>query len=244
LSEEIDVDIYPIIGVGSAPFRGNLTPQNVDKLALEYPSAHTFTIQSSFKYDHPTNEVIKGVEKLKKRKPSNPQEVDENRFMEIINKYSPEYEKQILSLAPTINKIAKYTPLRRKRKLHIGLFGYSRDMKGVSLPRAISFTCALYSIGVPPEILALNALNEDDLSFINKHYLNLQNDLKDALKYLNNDSPFLPEPVKEKLDLIDYEVHEEHKKITDNLIELLRKDKMDNAAELILRAAYLRKFIG
>lgn len=244
LSEEIDVDIYPIIGVGSAPFRGNLTPQNVDQLALEYPSAHTFTIQSSFKYDHPTNEVIKGIEKLKTRKPSNPQEVDENRFMKIINKYSQEYEKQILSLAPTINKIAKYTPLRRKRKLHIGLFGYSRDMKGVSLPRAISFTCALYSIGVPPEILALNALNEDDLSFINKHYLNLQNDLKDALKYLNNDSPFLPEPVKEKLDLIDYEVHEEHKKITDNLIELLRKDKMDNAPELILRAAYLRKFIG
>ena len=244
LSEDLDVNIYPIIGVGSAPFRGNLTPENVEKLASEYPSAHTFTIQSSFKYDHPSNEVIKGIGKLKSIKPSQPHEVDENRFMEIINKYSLEYEKQILSLAPTINKVAKYTPLRRKRKLHIGLFGYSRDMKGVSLPRAISFTCALYSIGIPPEILALNALDEDDLSFINENYLNFQKDLKDALKYLNKDSPFLPEFVKNKLNFIDYEVNEEHKKITTHLIELIRKDKMDHAPELILRAAYLRKFIG
>lgn len=244
LSEEIGVDIYPIIGVGSAPFRGNLTPNNVDKLALEYPSAQTFTIQSSFKYDHPTNEVINGIEKLKSRKPSQPHEVDENRFMKIIKKYSSEYEKQILSLAPTINKVAKYTPLRRKRKLHIGLFGYSRDMKGVSLPRAISFTCALYSIGLPPEILALNALNEDDIPFLDEHYLNFQNDLKDALRYLNNDSPFLPESLINKLDFLDYNVDEKHKEISTHLIELLRKNKMDNAPELILRAANLRKFIG
>lgn len=244
LSEDIGVDIHPIIGVGSAPFRGNLTPQNVDKLALEYPSAHTFTIQSSFKYDHPTNEVFDGIEKLKSIKPSKPHEVDEDRFMEIINKYSSEYEKQILSLAPTINKVAKYTPLRRKRKLHIGLFGYSRDLKGVSLPRAISFTCALYSIGLPPEILALNALNEDDLSFLSEHYLNFEKDLKDALRYLNEDSPFLPQPVKNGLNFIDYEVHEEHQKITSDLIEIIRKDKMNNAHEMILRAAHLRKFIG
>lgn len=238
------MDIYPIIGVGSAPFRGNLKPGNVDQVASEYPSAHTFTIQSSFKYDHPTSEVIKAVEKLKAMKPSKPHEVDEKRFMEIINKYSSEYEKQILSLAPTINKIARHTPPRRKRKLHIGLFGYSREMGGVSLPRAISFTCALYSIGLPPEILGLNALDEDDLSFLDKHYLNFQNDLKDALRYLNDDSPFLPESVKTRLDFIDYEVHEEHRKITSSLIDLLRKDKMESAPDFILQAANLRKFLG
>lgn len=210
LSEEIGVDIYPIIGVGSAPFRGNLKPRNVDNLAQEYPSAHTFTIQSSFKYDHPTNEVIKGIEKLKSKKTSKPQEVDEERFLELINKYSTEYEKQILSLAPIINRLAKYTPTRRKRKLHIGLFGYSREVSGVSLPRAISFTCALYSIGLPPEILGINALDDDDISFINEYYLNFQNDLIDALKYLNDESPFLPESIKNKLNFIDYEVNEEH----------------------------------
>ena len=244
LSKDIGIDIYPIIGVGSAPFRGNLKPGRVDKVALEYPSAHTFTIQSSFKYDHPTPEVIEGIEKLKSRKTSKPHKVDKNSFMEIINKYSQEYEKQILTLAPVINKIAKYTPQRRKRKLHIGLFGYSREIDGVSLPRAISFTCALYSMGLPPEILALNILDDNDISFLNKHYINFQNDLKNALKYLNIDSPFLPQAVKKALDIIDYEVHEEHKEITDGLIDLLRKNKMDDAPDLILRAAYLRKFIG
>ena len=33
-------------------------------------------------------------------------------------------------------------PRRRMRKLHIGLFGYSRSIGGISLPRAISFCAA------------------------------------------------------------------------------------------------------
>lgn len=244
LSEDIEVDFYPIIGVGSAPFRGNLKPKNVDHLAREYPSAHTFTIQSSFKYDHPPHEVMNGIEKLKSRKTSKPHDVDEEGFIKLINKYSQEYEKQILSLAPTINKIAKYTPSRRKRKLHVGLFGYSRNVGGVSLPRAISFTCALYSLGLPPEILGLNALNDADFSFIDKYYLNFYNDLKDALRYLNEDSPFLPEGIKNKLDFIDYEIDKKHEKITTQLIDLIRKNNMNNASDLILSSAYLRRFIG
>lgn len=244
LSKEIGMDIYPIIGVGSAPFRGNLKPDTVENLSKEYPSAHTFTIQSSFKYDHPTPDVMEGIEKLKSRKTSKPQKTDEEGFKEVINKYSPEYERQILNLASKINKVAKYTPMRRKRKLHIGLFGYSRDMGGVSLPRAISFTCALYSMGLPPEILGLNALDEDDLYFITDHYLNFQTDLKSALQFLNEDSPFLPESIKNKLEFFDYQVDEEHKEITNQLIDNIRKDKMQNTPELILRAANLRKFIG
>ena len=244
LSEEMGVEIYPIIGVGSAPVRGNLKPSNVESLAKEYPSVHTFTIQSSFKYDHPTHEVIKAIGKIKSRKTSKPQEVEEEKFLEIINKCSQEYQKQILHLAPLINKVAKNTPNRRKRKLHIGLFGYSRDIGGVSLPRAISFTCALYSLGLPPEILGLNALDEEDFSFLNEYYFNFQNDLKDALQYLNHDSPFLPEYVRNKLNFIDYEVDEEHKEITSQLIDFLRKNKMDSIPDLILRAAYRRKFIG
>ena len=35
-----------------------------------------------------------------------------------------------------------------------------KNVEGISLPRAITFTSALYSIGLPPEILGLNALNE------------------------------------------------------------------------------------
>ncbi|EKF84946.1 phosphoenolpyruvate carboxylase [Methanobacterium formicicum DSM 3637] len=244
LSEDTGVDIYPIIGVGSAPFRGNLKPQNIENLTTEYPSVHTFTIQSSFKYDHPTSEVIKGIEKLKSIKTSRPHEVDPEKFLEIIDKYGQEFQKQILELAPPINSIAKHTPNRRKRKLHIGLFGYSRNIDGISLPRAISFTCALYSLGLPPEVLALNALDGDDFAFLDEYYLNFRNDLKDALQYLNLDSPFLPEPIKERLKSMDYVTNEEHKEITDQIIDLFRKDNVDAVPELILRAANLRKFVG
>lgn len=244
MSEDIGVDIYPIIGVGSAPFRGNLKPQNAASLVKEYPSAHTFTIQSSFKYDHPTPEVIAGIEKLKSSRRSKPPEIEEEKFLELINRYSKEYEKQILSLAPFINKVAKHVPARRKRKLHIGLFGYSRDVGGVSLPRAISFTCALYSLGIPPEILGLNALNEADFSFLNEYYFNFEKDLKDALQYLNYDSPLIPEPLKCKLALIDYEIDTEHEIITKQLMDFLKHDQTERIPELILRAASLRKFLG
>ncbi|MFA0834494.1 MAG: phosphoenolpyruvate carboxylase [Methanobacterium formicicum] len=244
LSEDTGVDIYPIIGVGSAPFRGNLKPQNIENLTTEYPSVHTFTIQSSFKYDHPTGEVIKGIEKLKSIRTSRPHEVDPEKFLEIIDKYGQEFQKQILELAPPINSIAKHTPNRRKRKLHIGLFGYSRNIDGISLPRAISFTCALYSLGVPPEVLGLNALDGDDFAFLDEYYLNFRNDLKDALQYLNPDSPFLPESIKERLKSMDYVTDPAHKEITDQIIDLFRKDNVDAVPELILRAANLRKFVG
>ena len=43
--------------------------------------------------------------------------------------------------------------------MHIGLFGYSREIGSVRLPRAINFTAALYSVGIPPEILGLSSLS-------------------------------------------------------------------------------------
>jgi len=246
LSEEIGVEIYPIVGVGSAPFRGNLRPQNAEHIAEEYPSACTFTIQSAFKYDYPPEEVIMGIKKLQKIKVRRPQEVDEERCLEIIEKYSNEYKKQIIELAPIINKVAKNIPSRRKRKLHIGLFGYSRNVRGISLPRAITFTASLYSLGLPPEILGLNALNNDDFHFISNVYINFEKDLKDAIKYLNPASIFIPNEL--KIFLRDFPIYSEideiHKEITDKIQNIIEKNESDNIEEYILSAANLRKFLG
>jgi phosphoenolpyruvate carboxylase len=246
LSEEIGIEIYPILGVGSAPFRGNLKPQTVERIAEEYPSIHTFTIQSAFKYDHPHDEVRKAIRKLQERKTGLPQEVDEERCLEIIRRYSREYQKQITILAPVINRIAKYVPRRRKRKLHIGLFGYSRNMGGITLPRAITFTVALYSIGLPPEILGLNALNEDDIQFIREVYINFEDDLRDSLRYFNPDPGFLPKSLEVRVrDFpIDFQPNEEHKEITDYIATSLRENKTEDSGEYVLRAANLRKFLG
>ena len=246
LSEETGIKIYPIIGVGSAPFRGNLRPQTVERVMKEYPSNHTFTIQSAFKYDNPPQDVRKSIRRLLNRKRGSPQEVDEERCIEIIRKYSKEYRAQIIKLAPVINKVAKYVPGRRKRKLHIGLFGYSRSVGGTTLPRAIPFTASLYSLGLPPEILGLNALKGKDLEFVAEVYVNFENDLKDALKYSNPDSRFIPDEVKTRLRELfrRVEVDEEHKKITDHIMDLLGKNELENLGESVLRAAYLRKFLG
>ncbi|MBM4242041.1 MAG: phosphoenolpyruvate carboxylase [Euryarchaeota archaeon] len=246
LSKDIGVKIYPIVGMGSAPFRGNLRPQNVERVANEYTSAHTFTIQSSFKYDNSPEEVTAAIKKLKTRRKGVPQKIDEKRCLEIIKKYSEEYQRQIIELAAVINKLAKYVPSRRKRKLHIGLFGYSRNMGGISLPRAITFTCALYSIGLPPEILGLNILKEEDLLFIKNVYINLHDDLRDALKYFNPDTKYIPSQVKQKIESLPFNVKpdEEHEKITDYIIRSLEKNKTERLSEYILRAASLRKFLG
>ena len=245
LSEVIGIKIYPIVGVGSAPFRGNLSPRTVERVAEEYPSAHTFTIQSAFKYDNPPEDVREAVRKLQKRKSGPPQEVDEERCLEIIRKYSQEYQKQIEVLAPVINAMAKYVPSRRKRKLHIGLFGYSRSMRGITLPRAITFTAALYSIGLPPEILGLNALDRDDIQFIKKIYVNFEDDLRDSLKYINPDTSFLPKNLEARVRdfLMDFQPDEEHKEITDYILSSLRENK-SGLEEYVLRAASLRRFLG
>ena len=246
LSEEINVKIYPVVGVGAAPFRGNLKPATVERVVEEYPSTHTFTIQSAFKYDNPPEEVSKSIKKLRERKTGLPQEVDEEKCLEIIKKYSKEYRKQVASLAPIINNVARYVPGRRKRKLHIGLFGYSRDVEGISLPRAITFTSALYSIGLPPEILGLNSLNEDDLQFVSEVYVHFEDDLKDALRYLNRNAfAFLPKELETRIrDFVtDFETDEEHKGITDCVLESLKKET-GNMEEYVLRAANLRRFLG
>lgn len=245
LSEDIGVEIYPIVGVGSAPFRGNHRPQTVGRVAEEYPSAHTFTIQSAFKYDNPPDEVREAIRKLQKRKAGLPQEVDEGRCLEIIRRYSQEYQNQIEVLAPVINEVAKYVPSRRKRKLHIGLFGYPRSVGGITLPRAIAFTAALYSIGLPPEILGLNALGQDDIRFVKKIYINFEDDLRDCLKYFNPDTGFLTKNLEAKVRDFPtgYEANGQHKEITDYILSSLSENK-GGLEEYVLRAANLRGFLG
>lgn len=245
LSEDIGVAIYPIVGMGSAPFRGNLKPSTVERVVEEYPSTHTFTIQSAFKYDNPPEEIIESIRILQERKTGLPHYIDEEKCLEIIRKYSKEYKRQVAELAPVINEIAGYIPSRRKRKLHIGLFGYSRDVEGISLPRAITFTAALYSVGLPPEILALNALNKDDLEFVREVYVHFDDDLRDSLKYFNPDTRFLPKALKAKVkDILDFETDEEHKEITNYIATSVKENKTKDLGEYVLKAASLRKFLG
>ena len=246
LSEELSIDLYPIIGVGSAPFRGNLRPDTVERVIKEYPSVQTFTLQSAFKYDYPPDVVSKAIAKLNETPRSKPHFMEEDRCIEIVERYAAEYGKQVLELAPLINKVSKFIPKRRKRKLHIGLFGYCRTVGEHRLPRAIGFTASLCSMGLPPALLGLNALTQKDYDFILTQYINFEEDLKDALKYYNPDQPFIPKVIELKLKelAIDCEMDDDHKKITDYIIDSVRLNKTEDLSSKVLMAANRRRYLG
>ena len=192
LEKQQDVTMHPILGVGSKPFRGHLSPDNIDNFLLEYKGLSTVTIQSAFRYDYPTQQVQECIQALNQRLPNgDPVIIDqqeETTLLCILAKCRQQYEQQVEVLAPFINNVATYVPARRARKLHIGLFGYSRCVAGVCLPRAISFATALYSIGLPPEFLgikALNTLEDKEWDLLRKHYLKMDQDLSLVGQYVS-----------------------------------------------------------
>ena len=185
MEKEQDTTIHPILGVGSKPFRGHLSPDNIDNFLEEYKGLSTVTAQSAFRYDYPTSQVKEAIATLNQRLPnSDPETIapdEETQLLGVLSKCRQRYESQIESLAPFINSVAAYVPARRARKLHIGLFGYSRCVAGVCLPRAISFASSLYSIGLPPEFIGMSALNQLDdqgWALLKKFYLKIEYDLK------------------------------------------------------------------
>ncbi|WP_319578445.1 phosphoenolpyruvate carboxylase [uncultured Methanospirillum sp.] len=245
LSDETGVPICPIIGAGSAPFRGNLRPDTVQRVVQEYPGAYTFTIQSAFKYDYPLSEAAEGIRFLEERSIEPATYIDEEESLILLDRYSAEYQKQIIALAPMINRIAGHIPGRRKRKLHIGLFGYSRSMGEVSLPRAITVTAALYSIGIPPEILGMNALTPDDIAFLKSTYVNFESDMADAVRFLNPDSVFLPQGVAQAVEeIVPIRPDPEHQEIARRIEKGLAACQMESFTDLILQAGHIRKFLG
>ncbi|MEM2098348.1 MAG: phosphoenolpyruvate carboxylase [Candidatus Bathyarchaeia archaeon] len=183
--------IHPIIGAGSKPFRGHLAPDNISNFLQEYRGLSTVTVQSAFRYDYPLEQVKESIRILNHKLPNGTAPTiephEEALLIKILHKCRQNYEDTIEKLAPLINSIAPYVPPRRARKLHIGLFGYSRNVAGTSLPRAITFTAACYSIGIPPEFIGCKVLDEltnNELELIQKHYVNLKHDLNTAGSHL------------------------------------------------------------
>ncbi len=249
IQEKLSIDILPILGCGSAPFRGNFKPTNVKNCVQGYPSVHTYTLQSAFKYDYNIKDVTNAIDFLNESSPGNPVSVDEKKCLSIIEKLVDEYQKQITLLAPFINEMSAFVPARRKRKLHIGLFGYSRDVAKLKLPRAIAFCASLYSYGLPPEILGLNALNESDKEYIRSIYANFDADLKDSLKFLNKENikhfPHeIAKKVEETSEEYEYEVDDKHKKITSIILEDFKRKDQKLLSENIARAGFIRGFLG
>ncbi len=190
VSQEYGVEMFPIVGTGSLPFRGHLTPANVNNFLQEYGGVKTVTVQSAVKYDYEKEDVKKTIEKLntelQKKDAKVMTEKEEEKVKGIIKIFTESYQRKVEKLSDLINFVAKFVPKRRARKLHIGLFGYSRQIGSTQLPRAIEFTAAMYSLGLPPELIgtsALERLSEEDWKLLDEYYVNWRKDLQCASGY-------------------------------------------------------------
>lgn len=268
LENKIGIKMYPIIGSASLPFRGGLTPLNVDKFIDEYRGVRTALIQSAFRYDYPKKKVIEAIKILEEKLPRGQAILitkgDERELRKIIKIFEKYYRETIEELAPLINKIASYLPKRRERVQHVGLFGYSRGVGKVKLPRAIGFTAALYSLGVPPEIIGtgrgLKKISSQGMSeLVEKTYLHLKEDLLTAGAYVNKKvinelakrSPVWKEILKDIEDIENYLGQElgprtkdekQHEVLTTKIYQSLQKN--NHPQKLIEKAAIIRKSLG
>lgn len=189
------IKIYPAIGVGTLPFRGSLSPERISDFLTEYSGMRTVYIQSAFRYDFDLKLVKKAIRQLNEKLPQTPIKIYRPAELEeaavICKIFSKHYQKTVEPLASVINQLSVQVPARRERKLHVGLFGYSRSIGKKRLPRAIPFTAVLYALGVPPEFIGtgrgLAELNNDNIK-LEKYYLNFKKDLMFAGQFLNKNN--------------------------------------------------------
>jgi phosphoenolpyruvate carboxylase len=164
------IPVYPILGAGSASFRGGLTPASAASFAERYPGYRTVTVQSAFRYDYPEDEVRAALQLLNERLPqSEARELTDPELAaihELMTIFTTPYKATLTSregnrmpVADTIIEIAdRYIPSHRERSGHVGVFGYSRSVggaEGADLPRAIKYVASFMSLGIPPDLIGV-----------------------------------------------------------------------------------------
>ncbi|WP_406657105.1 phosphoenolpyruvate carboxylase [Methanolobus sp. ZRKC2] len=230
LEADIDTSIGIIFGAGALPFRGHVTLENADNFFEEYRGIDTLTLQSGLRYDHEKGDAENLVKQAKSKLSGSPDAFSDDDKEEIINIiaiFGARYNRAIKDISPIINSISDLLPQQRDRLTRVGSTGYSRDAPSMThifdfcrneikrelaanmpknnldLPRAIKFTGALYSIGLPPEIIGTGCAIVDVRDkmgenacerLLTKYFPSLQSDLKFAFDYLdmNAASKFLP----------------------------------------------------
>jgi phosphoenolpyruvate carboxylase len=268
LSKEEGLPLYPAIGSGSLPFRGGLNPDSVEDFMAEYRGVRTTTIQSAFRFDYPEDKVKAAIARLESELPKHEaisiSKEEEAKLLPIIAEGEKHYKKVIKGIAPLVNTVASNIPPRRERFQHTGLFGYSRGEGEIKLPRAIGFTCSMYSVGVPPEFIGTGraiafAKKHDTLPLLELHYRNIRKDLTNAGRFINKNnlkklakSDNVWQEILENVELVEeylgntFEpqdaVEKTHFKLTEAILNGINKKQ--TVTEYIVEAAQLRKSMG
>lgn len=268
VEKDTGVKLYPMLGTGSLPFRGGLTPQNIEQSVDEYAGVSTLIIQSAFRYDYPLSQVKSVIKTLKevlpKKKAKSLTNGEIYSIISAIPLFEAPYRRSVEKLAVLVNKISEKISHRRERMLQIGLFGYSRAVGRVRLPRAIPFTAALYSLGLPPEIIGLgtgirNARERGYWSSVSANYLYLKDDLNRAGNFLNKENVFkigkdlgIYDELKKDITTVENEfgfelgptkdAHFEHYQLAKRVYQRMKEKK--DFSQLITLGGLLRRSLG
>ncbi len=260
--------LFPILGTASLPFRGGLTPFTVEDFVRQYAGVRTALIQSAFRYDYKKPQVVRAIKQLDALLPQQTAHVvspqDEAEIRELIPLFERQYRTTIEEIAPMINEIAGNLPKRRERVQHTGLFGYSREVGKVKLPRAIGFTAALYSLGIPPEFIGtgrgLQSVKGKG-QIIEKYYGNLKKEITQSGKFLNKTvlaslakQSSAWKSISEDVQILETyfgvaftpetEAEQEHHKEVEEVYAALQRNNKDQVKQHIEHAAFLRKSLG
>ena len=219
--EELGLEAAPILGAGYLPFRGGVMLEHLADLMDDYPTVRTVTIQSGIRYD--TEEAVDAVAALGRllvepRDLSLPDREEERFLLDCVIAGTVPYMTTFDKLLPLVLPLSDVIPARRDRLARKGTAGYARaaaeperllplagdrrvhdelaalgPRAAASLPRAISFTGALYSIGLPPEFIGTgralarirDLFGREGLDRFLAAYRSLAFDLSWAGQYLN-----------------------------------------------------------
>lgn len=219
-AEELGIDIYPIFGGGSLPFRGHICYENAKNFLGEYSGTRTYTIQSGMRYDHGSEKTIKLNEMIRSsiKKEATRFSLDERRrIVTSIMIFAKNYLQEISEITERVMMVARFVPDQRERILGSEEVRYYRELRDVKdlaahcpdksiaqviegletgtfrkLPRVIKFTAALYTCGLPPELIGTgNALKEIKEvqgqewlnSLLHEIFPSLINDIEAVTKY-------------------------------------------------------------
>lgn len=155
ISKESDMLVKPIIGMGSPPFRGGLNnPDLVDQVVITYRGFSTSTIQSAVRYDVSFSEYEKVRSVLENEVDAEPSADVNDDVTRIVEIASSSYRALVTRYLQRIKEISPIIPSTRER---VSWRDYGRILptpgEKLSVPRAIIYTSAWYTVGIPPALL-------------------------------------------------------------------------------------------